>query len=691
MYKEINHKNISSKGKNHSKLERKYHRNVLTKKKESHKIFTILPNNNTESKTIKKESNSKISHKNLKSIIRKIDLFTNSLFQKPYNKNILKTQINRTKDNHKNFIKLKNNKIKESTNNEKQSKLQELKQAKKNSPEINFESLTESENRYKRKDFLLKYNQNLNNININKLFNVIKSDYLNMKNNSNYLRNNNQNNPSHKRHFRRNNTELGHLAVDSKNGKNGLKKIKIQRSSEKINNSSSKDRNTLKSINNNSIIKLKEKKKNILINEEFKKYIVKGKSASKSKYNQRGKKLYLITKENNLKPKYIFQQENLKKKIPKPVTTHVDLKLNKINKVNNTEILKSFMPNTSFSIFKEDENDNIKNNNYSINTNNDENYFIDNALINIRGISIPGKDSESQIKLNQDSYIIKRNINNIKNFNIFGVFDGHGFYGQTISIFLKENLIKKIEEHSQIISLNNLEDIYKVFKKDNFKIIKNIFNEIDNQILNEKKEIDTNLSGSTCNIIVQIGDHIICANTGDSRAILIYEDKKYNSENYNDNNFNNYKVYPLSNDCKPNLQQEKERILKKGGIIRKLKDSFQNEFGPLRIFLKGSLLPGLAMSRSFGDKLGKKLGIIVDPLLNEYNLNKDVKYIIIASDGIWEFMSNEEVMNIGNKCYSMNDPDNFCQMIVKKSTELWKNNCRNIDDITLIVIYFTFL
>ena len=97
------------------------------------------------------------------------------------------------------------------------------------------------------------------------------------------------------------------------------------------------------------------------------------------------------------------------------------------------------------------------------------------------------------------------------------------------------------------------------------------------------------------------------------------------------------------------------------------------------------------MSRSFGDKLGKKLGIIVDPLLNEYNLNKDVKYIIIASDGIWEFMSNEQVMSIGNKCYSMNDPDNFCQMIVKKSTELWKNNCRNIDDITLIVIYFTFL
>ncbi len=132
----------------------------------------------------------------------------------------------------------------------------------------------------------------------------------------------------------------------------------------------------------------------------------------------------------------------------------------------------------------------------------------------------------NKIKLNQDSYIIKRNINKIKNFNIFGVFDGHGFYGHTISTFLKEEIIKKIEERTKIISPNNIEIIYKRFKEDNFKLIKDIFIEIDNEILNKKKEIDAKLSGSTCNIIIQIGDHIICANSGDSRAILIYEDKQ---------------------------------------------------------------------------------------------------------------------------------------------------------------------
>ena len=705
MYKEIKHKKISSKEINNSKIERKYNKNILTKKNENKQLFTIYNNNNTETKTIKKESNSKINHINLKNIIKKIDLFSISLYKKP--KNFIKSKINKKKDNKKqftNFIKLKNNKIKESLHAQNNSNLKEFKQIKKNSPYfnnndkyINFESLTESENRYNKKDFLLKYNQNINtNININKLFSAIKIDYLNMKNSNNNLRNKKNNNQISRRHFRRNNTELGKIAVDSKNSMNNIRMKNSSSKNNRTGNSSTKNRKALKISNNNSIIKLKEKNKNFKINEEFKRYILKGKSESKNRNRMNEKKLYLITHGNKIKPKYIYQKENFKKSIPKPANSHINLKLNKSNKENSTEVLKNILSNTSFTIFKEEENENIKNNNFSINniTNNDEekveNNFIDNALINIRGTSIPGKDSNNQIKLNQDSYIIKRDINNIKNFNFFGVFDGHGYYGQTISIFLKENLIKKIEENEQIIALNNLEDIYKVFKNDNFRLIKNIFNEIDNQILNEKNEIDTNLSGSTCNIILQIGDHIICSNTGDSRAILVYEDK--NTINQNNNyEYNNYKVYPLSNDCKPNLPQEKERILKKGGIISKLKDSSQKEFGPLRIFLAGSLFPGLSMSRSFGDKLGKKLGIIVEPLIKEYKLNQDVKYIIIASDGIWEFMNNEQVMSIGNKYYSMNDPDNFCKMLVIKSTELWRNNCRNIDDITLIVIFFTFL
>ena len=71
------------------------------------------------------------------------------------------------------------------------------------------------------------------------------------------------------------------------------------------------------------------------------------------------------------------------------------------------------------------------------------------------------------------------------------------------------------------------------------------------------------------------------------------------------------------------------------------------------------------MSRSFGYKLGKDIGVIADPLIVEYNLNKTVKYII-ASDRIWKNMNNEQVMNIGNMYYTMNDPDNFPSISKKK-------------------------
>ena len=55
--------------------------------------------------------------------------------------------------------------------------------------------------------------------------------------------------------------------------------------------------------------------------------------------------------------------------------------------------------------------------------------------------------------------------------------------------------------------------------------------------------------------------------------------------------------------------------------------------------------PGLAMSRSLGDKSGREVGVISDPEVYEIILKEEDKFIIIASDGVWEFLSNAEVLN----------------------------------------------
>ena len=83
--------------------------------------------------------------------------------------------------------------------------------------------------------------------------------------------------------------------------------------------------------------------------------------------------------------------------------------------------------------------------------------------------------------------------------------------------------------------------------------------------------------------------------------------------------------------------------------------------------------------------------MISNPVINEYTLNKSVKFIIIASSGVWKFIKEKEILNFGIKYYLINDPDNFCNIIANKASELWKQNTGNIDDITIIVIFFTFI
>ena len=54
-------------------------------------------------------------------------------------------------------------------------------------------------------------------------------------------------------------------------------------------------------------------------------------------------------------------------------------------------------------------------------------------------------------------------------------------------------------------------------------------------------------------------------------------------------------------------------------------------------------MPGLAMSRSIGDGLAHKYGVIPDPEIKKYTLVDQDKIIVIASDGVWEFLTNHEV------------------------------------------------
>ena len=199
-----------------------------------------------------------------------------------------------------------------------------------------------------------------------------------------------------------------------------------------------------------------------------------------------------------------------------------------------------------------------------------------------------------------------------------------------------------------------------------------------NQNLVENTKIDCTLSGSTCTSIIINPEKIISINLGDSRTVLAKYEK------------NNYVAINLSTDHKPNISTEKKRILINGGRIKPFYDEKTKKFlGPDRIWLREYDIPGLAMTRSFGDSIAHTVGVISEPEIKRYDFTGNEKFIIIASDGIWEYISSEECVNIVKKFYENNlDAVGAINAIIKEAFNRWQKFDEIIDDITAIIIFF---
>ena len=243
----------------------------------------------------------------------------------------------------------------------------------------------------------------------------------------------------------------------------------------------------------------------------------------------------------------------------------------------------------------------------------------------IHDISKTGLSGDEK-KVNQDRDFIFHNF--VSGFeNIFmGVCDGHGYYGHEISEYIKENLPMDLNRiiKSQKLDLN---------KDDLSKILVDTFIKENNSLL-RNKQIDSDLSGSTCVSLIYTPQKLIIANVGDSRCILGSQTK------------DEWKYVNLSRDHKPDIKEEADRILKKGGRIRQMMDEDGNFAGPLRVYMKDKDMPGLAMTRSFGDYFASIAGTISVPEIKEHILVQEDRFLVLASDGLFEFISTEEVGNI---------------------------------------------
>ena len=298
----------------------------------------------------------------------------------------------------------------------------------------------------------------------------------------------------------------------------------------------------------------------------------------------------------------------------------------------------------------------------------------------IETLSIAGTNLNTK-KLNQDSYFILPDVkinNNISKQNfvqIFGILDGHGDFGDIISKEIKEYFL-------EYFSKLNLEDNnnYEKLSKNNYEEIYNLFSEIDAKLHEKYTKENNNInicynSGTTANIIILFKNKIISINLGHSKSIIIHKDKN---------------IIQLNQCHTPELEEEKERIEKNGGEIKKEE---WTDIGPKRICYKNDKskrYSGLAVSRSFGDFYSEQLGIISVPEIKEYDIDyNNLKILVIATDGIWEFLTNEKVMDTIFPYYEENNISGGIEKLIKVGRKMWSvKNPYYIDDLSAIVVFF---
>ena len=247
---------------------------------------------------------------------------------------------------------------------------------------------------------------------------------------------------------------------------------------------------------------------------------------------------------------------------------------------------------------------------------------------------------------------------------VMGVCDGHGVFGHHVSGYLKSFFPRYTLEHFSPADTN--------FPPEKaVSALKSAFQRCSRGL--RESVIDCINSGSTCVAVVWHGDTLVCGNVGDSRAVL----GRFTNEAWS--------AEPVSDDHKPEKQGERERIEAAGGevSVSKLVGA-----GPFRVYVRRQQYPGLAMSRSMGDEMAKGVGVTAEPDISVTTLSKEHKFVIVASDGVWEFIPNIEAVRIVALHWETGDAIKAVTALVKAAQYRWSMADNMMDDITATVAFF---
>ncbi|KAJ4957465.1 hypothetical protein NE237_024576 [Protea cynaroides] len=286
-------------------------------------------------------------------------------------------------------------------------------------------------------------------------------------------------------------------------------------------------------------------------------------------------------------------------------------------------------------------------------------------------LSQRGYYPEALDKANQDSFCIYTPFGSSPDDHFFGVFDGHGEYGAQCSQFVKNRLCENLLRNSRF-QMDAIEACHASFLATNSQL--------------HSDSLDDSMSGTTAITILVRGRTLYVANSGDSRAVIAERRGK------------DVVAVDLSIDQTPFRADELKRVKNCGARVLTLDqieglknpdvqcwDTEEGDDGdPPRLWVPNGVYPGTAFTRSIGDSVAETIGVVATPEIVVLELTPDHPFFVIASDGVFEFLSSQTVVDMVAK---FKEPRDACAAIVAESYRLWLQYETRTDDITVIVVH----
>lgn len=338
-------------------------------------------------------------------------------------------------------------------------------------------------------------------------------------------------------------------------------------------------------------------------------------------------------------------------------------------------------------------------------------------------LSQRGRYPDDPHKANQDAYCVHEHLLHKDSPNpqassadgFYGVFDGHGKDGDGCAQFAKRELPKQLENqlrkarHEMSKTTPGPDHTHELSKDAIQQALLNAHVET-NKALHKDPSVDDSLSGTTAISLYFHGrrNRVTIANVGDSRAVLGQVDRRKGAPNRGGTGL---KALPLSRDQTPYRRDERKRVKACGARILSLdqleglepigegsetegsghgEDDFvlgeelDEDGDPPRVWAQNGEYPGCAFTRSIGDAMAEELGVFAEPEMLTREINPDDRIIVLASDGVFEFLTNQSVIDI---CAKFSDPLEACRAVVAEAYELWLQYELRTDDITIICLF----